>query len=111
MIVGVLADESVEEYKRRPVLSLAERVKVIQACSLVDEVIAAPPLRLTEQMIRELKIDYVVHGDDFNRDLLEDQYGVALRAGIFRTVPYTSGISTTDIIRRIVNRHNLGEFQ
>lgn len=111
LIVGVLADESVEEYKRRPVLSLAERVKVIQACSLVDEVIAAPPLRLTEQMIRELKIDYVVHGDDFNHDLLEDQYGVALRAGIFRTVPYTSGISTTDIIRRIVNRHNLGEFQ
>lgn len=111
LIVGVLADESVEEYKRMPVLTLAERVKVIEACSLVDEVVVAPPLRLTEKMIRELKIDYVVHGDDFNQDLLEDQYGAALKAGIFRTVPYTPGISTTDIIHRIVDRHKLGEFE
>lgn len=111
LIVGVLADENVEEYKRRPVLTLAERVKVIEACALVDEVIVAPPLRLTEEMIRNLKIDYVVHGDDFNRDLLEDQYGAALRAGIFRTVPYTAGISTTGIIRRVVDRHNQGEFE
>jgi cytidyltransferase-like protein len=111
LIVGVLADESVEEYKRMPVLKLAERVKVIEACSLVDEVVVAPPLRLTEEMIRELKIDFVVHGDDFNQDLLEDQYGPALKAGIFRTVPYTTGISTTEIIRRIVDRHNQGEFE
>ena len=111
LIVGVLADETVEEYKRTPVLTLTERVKVIEACALVDEVIIAPPLRLTEEMIRELKIDYVIHGDDFKQDLLEDQYGAALRAGIFRTVPYTRGISTTEIIGRIVNRHNQGEFE
>lgn len=111
LIVGVLADESVEEYKRMPILTTAERVKVIEACALVDEVVVAPPLRLTEEMIRELKIDYVVHGDDFNKDLLEDQYGAALKAGIFRTVPYTAGISTTEIIRRIVSRHNRGEFE
>lgn len=111
LIVGVLADESVEEYKRRPILTLDERVKVIESCALVDKVIVAPPLRLTEEMIRELKIDYVVHGDDFNQDLLEDQYGAALKAGIFRTVPYTPGISTTEIIRRVVERHNEGEFE
>jgi len=111
LIVGVLADDTVSEYKREPILTLEERVKVIQACSLVDEVIVAPPLRLTDEMIRDLQISYVVHGDDFNKDLLEDQYGAALKAGIFRSVPYTPGISTTDIIKRIVNRYNAGEFQ
>jgi cytidyltransferase-like protein len=111
LIVGVLADECVEEYKRMPILTLAERVKVIEACALVDEVIVAPPLRLTEEMIRELKIDYVVHGDDFNQNLLNDQYRAAIKAGIFRIVPYTSGISTTNIIHRIVNRHKRGEFE
>lgn len=110
LIVGVLADDTVEEYKRQPILTLDERVKVIQACKYVDEVIIAPPLRLTDEIIRELKIDLVVHGDDFNKDLLEDQYGAALRAGIFRTVPYTPGISTSTIIRRIVDRYNEGEF-
>lgn len=111
LIVGVLADEVVEEYKRTPILSLDERVKAISACKYVDEVIVAPPLRLTEELVKQYKIDYVVHGDDFNKDLLEDQYGVALKLGIFRTVPYTQGISTSDIIDRIVSRHDEGEFK
>ncbi len=110
LIVGVLADDIVEGYKRKPILTLEERVKVIKACKYVDEVIVAPPLRLTEEMIEKYQIDYVVHGDDFNKDLLEDQYGVSLRRGIFRTVPYTPGISTTDIISRITSRYDEGEF-
>lgn len=110
LIVGVLDDSSVEEYKRVPILTLEERVKVIEACRFVDEVVIAPPLRLTEDLIRKWKIDIVVHGDDFNKDLLEDQYGAALKAGIFRTVPYTPGISTTQIIHRIAQRYSEGEF-
>lgn len=110
LIVGVLADDTVEEYKREPILTLEDRVKVVEACRYVDQVIVAPPLRLTEEMIRDLQIDYVVHGDDFNPALLEDQYGVSLKLGIFRTVPYTPGISTTQIIDRIVNRYEGGEF-
>lgn len=110
LIVGVLADDTVEEYKRRPVLCLEDRVKVISACKYVDEVIVAPPLRLTETMVQDLGINFVVHGDDFNKDLLEDQYGVALKLGIFRTVPYTPGISTTEIIQRISIRHDEGDF-
>lgn len=110
LIIGVLGDQTVEEYKRRPVLSLEERAKVIAACQYVDEVVIDPPVRLTEEMVRDLKIDYVVHGDDFNQSLLEDQYGVALQLGIFRTVPYTPGVSTTNIIQRIVERHKQGDF-
>src|SRR5579863_7149573 len=42
LIVGVLADDVVEEYKRTPVLTLEERVQAIKACKYVDEVIVAP---------------------------------------------------------------------
>lgn len=108
LIVGVLGDGVVEEYKRLPVIGLKDRVKVIEACRYVDAVIVAPPLRLTEEMIDELGINFVVHGDDFNKDLVEDQYGVALKRGIFRTVPYTPGISSTTIIQRVIDRFSQG---
>lgn len=110
LIVGVLADDVVEGYKRVPILTLEERVSAISACRFVDEVVVAPPLRLTHELIQQLQIDYVVHGDDFNMDLIHDQYGVAFELGIFRTVPYTAGISTSNIIQRIVKRHQNGEF-
>ncbi len=91
-------------------MTLEERVRLIEACKYVDEVIVAPPLRLTDELIEKWRIDYVVHGDDFKQETLEDQYGVALQRGIFRSVPYTPGISTTEIIQRIVRRYDLGEF-
>ena len=110
LIVGVLEDHVVEEYKRTPILTLEERVRVIQACKYVDEVIVAPPLRLTEDLIKKWNISYVVHGDDFSPELLEDQYGTAMRLGILKLLPYTTGISTTTIIDRITSRFEQGEF-
>lgn len=111
LIVGVLADDVVNSYKRRPILTLEERVKMFESCKYVDEVIVAPPLRLTEELIKEWNISYVVRGDDFSPELLKDQYEVAMKLGILRFVPYTQGISTTNIIHRIIDRYNAGEFQ
>ncbi len=104
LIIGVLSDEDVASYKRVPILTLKERVAMVQACRYVDEVVPAPPLRLTREWIQEHGIDVVVHGDDFNPELLMDQYGVSIEMGIFQSVPYTPGISTTNIIQRIVDR-------
>lgn len=105
LIIGILSDEDVESYKRVPILTLQERVAVISACRYVDEVIVAPPLRLTKEWIEEHGIDLVIHGDDFNPDMLINQYGVSIDMGIFKAVPYTPGISTTNIIQRIVDRY------
>jgi cytidyltransferase-like protein len=104
LIIGVLADEDVASYKRTPILSLEERVALVRACKYVDEVIESPPLRTTEKWLKEHKIDVVVHGDDFDQKLLMDQYGAPIRMGIFKTVPYTKGISTTEIIERVKAR-------
>ena len=111
LIVGVLADDIVEGYKRQPVISLEDRVKVIAACRYVDEVVVAPPPHLTEEMIRKLDIHCIVHGDDINPDLLKEHYQTAIDLGIYRQVPYTPGISTTNIIQRIIERYQTGDFQ
>ncbi|HSX03540.1 MAG TPA: adenylyltransferase/cytidyltransferase family protein [Rhabdochlamydiaceae bacterium] len=104
LIIGVLSDESVASYKRIPILTLEERVAVIKACKYVDEVIAAPPLRTTKEWLEEHQIDIVVHGDDFNKEQLLDQYTAPIEMDIFKIVPYTRGISSTDIIKRIKER-------
>jgi glycerol-3-phosphate cytidylyltransferase-like family protein len=51
------------------------------------------------------KIHLVVHGDDYSQEQFEYYYKVPIEMGIFRSVPYTQGISTSEIIRRIRERH------
>lgn len=111
LIVGVHANDVVEGYKRNPILTLEERVAVISACRYVDEVVIAAPLNPSAEFLKEHQIDYVVHGDDFNPELVHAQYEEAIKLGIFRSVPYTPGISSTQIIKRIVDRYNQGEFR
>ena len=43
LIVGVISDAGVFKYKRQPIMSLTERVSVIEACKYVDQVIPAVP--------------------------------------------------------------------
>jgi cytidyltransferase-like protein len=104
LLVGVTGDDTVEGYKRRPVLSLAERVRVISACRYVDRVWADCPLRLTDADIDAMGIDIVVHGDDWPVEQLQADYGVSMRRGIFRLLPSTPTICTSDIIARVIRR-------
>ncbi|MFH0898530.1 MAG: adenylyltransferase/cytidyltransferase family protein [bacterium] len=104
LIVGVCGDEECTSYKRLPILTLEERVAEVQACRYVDEVITDAPVAITDQFINKHKIDIVVHGDDFDQEKMRKYYGAAMDRGILRIVPYTKGISTSDIIRRILLR-------
>lgn len=101
LIVGVCSDEDVHSYKRWPILTLEERVGAIRECRLVNEVIPACPLKTDKAFLEKHKIDIVIHGDDMSDDQLRYWYSVPIEMGIFRKVKYTSGISTTNIIRRV----------
>ncbi len=101
VIVGVLSDEVAAEYKRRPIMTLAERVAVIEACRYVDEVLPDAPYRVTTAFLDEHDISAVVHGDDISPDALDEVFGAVAAAGKLRLVEYTAGISTTELIRRV----------
>lgn len=102
VVVGVLSDETAKAYKRQPIMSLAERVAVIEACRFVDEVIPDAPDRLTSEFLDEHKIAVVAHGDDLEAGA--DVYRAAEETGRLRLVPRTMSISTTDLIARVRSR-------
>ena len=103
LVVGVLGDDDVASYKRRPVMTLDERVTVVAACRYVDEVVAPAPMRLSDDFVVSYGITTVVHGDDLTDQAAADVYG---RRGVASLVlvPRTTSLSTTAVIERVLSR-------
>jgi len=102
LIVGICRDEDVIGYKRAPILLGHERVASANGCKYVDEVLYDDvPLVISKEFIDKHKIDIVAHGNDFDTDKLERYYKVPMDLGIFKMLPYTEGISTTELLTRI----------
>lgn len=64
LTVGVLSDETVASYKRYPLLSCGERMKIVESIQGVSHVIKQEGLSY-KTIIAELKPDIIVHGDDW----------------------------------------------
>ncbi len=101
LLVGVHADETVMSYKRRPIFSMEERVASVEGCRYVDKVVSNAPLSIDRAWIEQHDIDLILHGDDVSGEMEEFWYKIPIAMGIYRSVSYTPGISTTEIIARI----------
>jgi ethanolamine-phosphate cytidylyltransferase len=55
-----------------------------------------------DYVIETYNVDYVVHGEDPCYVDGKDVYETAKQAGKFRTIPRTEGVSTTDIVGRML---------
>ena len=64
LTVGVLTDEVVAAYKRHPLLTCEERVRIISGLKGVAHVIEQDEIGYAKPL-RTLRPDYVVHGDDW----------------------------------------------
>lgn len=104
LVVGVLGDETNAAYKRRPIMTLAERVAVIESCRFVDEVVADAPFVVDEGFLDEHAITTVVHGDDLSLDGAASIYGPAVERGALVLVQRSPGLSTTQVIQRVLER-------
>lgn len=107
LIVGVVSDEEIVANKGPPVLSMEERLTLVSGLKWVDEVIPNAPYEITEEFMNTLfnkyNIDYIIHGDD--PCLLPDgtdAYALAKKAGRYKQIKRTEGVSSTDIVGRIL---------
>jgi glycerol-3-phosphate cytidylyltransferase len=110
VIVSLNTDEFVEEYKgKKPVMSYDEREAVLLGCRYVSEVIKNVGGGDSRESILDADVDFVVVGTDwcekdymkqmsFTREWLEEH-----NVG-FGYIPYTAGISTTEIKKRLTDR-------
>ena len=104
VLVGINADNVAQVHKRRPIDTMEQRITSVLACGYVDEVIPNAPWLFDSTWIEKYDIGLVVHGDDYSDEKRRHIYKVPIERGIFRVVPYTKGISTTELIRQRTDR-------
>ena len=105
LIVGVHSDEVVHQYKHRyPIIPEEERARIVGAVKGVDRVVINE-VRDKLTLLERYHFDVVFFGDDwkgterwnnFEKILGEQNVDVIY-------VPYTKGISTTDIRKKILD--------
>ena len=101
LIVGVHSDETIKSYKRVPILTMFERISVIESCRYVDEIVPESPLQITDDFIKKHSIDYIVTVNNKTCEELDTMYSEIKNKTIIKCVEYTANISTTEIIKRI----------
>eukprot|EP01064_Diplonema_japonicum_P038970 TRINITY_DN9645_c0_g1_i1.p1 TRINITY_DN9645_c0_g1~~TRINITY_DN9645_c0_g1_i1.p1 ORF type:complete len:393 (+),score=89.48 TRINITY_DN9645_c0_g1_i1:62-1240(+) len=103
LYVGIHTDEEVQKFKGPPIMSHEERYAAARACKWVSRVIEDAPYVTEVSDIEKYEIDFVVHGDDLSTDLNgNNSYQAIIDIGKFKIVKRTEGISTTDIVGRML---------
>jgi ethanolamine-phosphate cytidylyltransferase len=106
LIAGVNSDETITACKGRPVCNDKERVDTVRGCKWVDDVVEGVPYIMNDEylmyVIEKYNIDYIVHGDDPCLVDGKNVYESAVKLGKYLTIPRTEGISTTDIVGRML---------
>ena len=109
LIVGVVSDKSAESYKRQPLINEEDRYEIIRNLKMVDLVVEDCPLIVDEEFINKYNIDMIVHGfaDKRDADKQKEFFEIANNLNKFQQIEYYSKISTTDIIKKILNIHRV----
>ncbi|KAF2278066.1 uncharacterized protein EI97DRAFT_432145 [Westerdykella ornata] len=103
LLVGVHSDEAILENKGPTVMRLDERIMAVEACRWATKAIPRAPYVTSLPWITHYGCWYVVHGDDITSDSSgQDCYRFVKQAGRFKVVKRTPGISTTDLVGRML---------
>lgn len=101
--MGVHSDAEIRANKGPPVMNEEERYAAVRACTWADEVVEDAPYTTSLEVMDKYDCDFCIHGDDIvlNADG-KDTYAVVKEAGRFKTIPRTQGVSTTQLVNRML---------
>jgi len=103
--VGLLTDKAIASYKRLPYMTFDQRREVIESVKGVERVVPQETLDYVPNL-RTYRPDYVVHGDDWKEGVQQQTRQRVIDAlhewgGRLIEVPYTQGVSSTQLIRAV----------
>ncbi|CAI5759578.1 unnamed protein product [Candida verbasci] len=107
LVCGVPSDIETHKRKGLTVLTDEQRCETLKHCKWVDEVIPNAPWCVTPEFLKEHNIDYVAHDDlPYASSDSDDIYKPIKQEGKFLTTQRTEGISTSDIISKIIRDYD-----
>lgn len=85
-----------------------ERTDILKHCKWVDEVICPCPWTINLEFLKKHNIHYVAHDAiPYTSAGEEDIYAEVKKLGMFKETQRTEGISTSDIILRIIKDYDM----
>ena len=105
VVIGLMTDEAMESYKRKPLIKYENRLKVVQELKSVSHIIPLKNLNFAS-VAKKYQFEYYVHGDDWinnvqsesRKKLIEE---MKIWGGKVIDVPYTDGINSTDLASKL----------
>ncbi|KAF3916184.1 hypothetical protein AA313_de0206529 [Arthrobotrys entomopaga] len=114
LVVGIHSDEEITANKGPTVMNLQERISAVDACKWSDLSVPYAPYVTQIPWLNHFGCKYVVHGDDVTTDADgNDCYRLVKAEDRFKIVKRTPGISTTDLVGRMLlctKQHHLKDL-
>ncbi|XP_071439912.1 choline-phosphate cytidylyltransferase A-like isoform X2 [Hetaerina americana] len=108
LIVGVCSGALTHSKKGRTVMTDDERYEAVRHCRYVDEVVRDAPWSLDDEFLCKHKIDFVAHDEEpYTTGSGVDVYAPLKARGMFVATQRTEGVSTSDIVARIVRDYDV----
>ena len=113
--VGVLSDEAMIRFDRFPTVSFEERLALVKGLEGVSRIVIQDTI-LYDDIIRQLRPDYVIHGDNWMtgpQKMIRDNVAGLLRVygGEIIDVPYTYSAQITQIDRQMREKLAMPEYR
>lgn len=109
LVVGLNTDQSVKKLKgeNRPIKSEKERANILSALKYIDYITLFNETT-PEKLIREIRPDILVKGDDYSIDEVVGREIVEGYGAKVKLIPIVQGLSTTKTLEQILEQHKVG---
>ena len=107
VVIGLLSDSAVAEYKNIPSLSYNERYRIVKSLKNVSKILKQDSWNYTK-VLNSLKPDFFVHGDDWKTGIQKKTRQNVINLlkknkGKLIEIPYTNNISSSSIKSNLIN--------
>ena len=107
VVVGLLSDNAIAEYKDLPTLNYDERYKIVKSLKNVEKILKQKTWNYSS-ILESLKPDFFVHGDDWKKGIQKNTRKNVINLlkknkGKLIEVAYTKNISSTSIKSNLIN--------